>query len=342
MAPQWQGPWIRNLIDDAVIKRDCMTTVHVYLRTVDYAMGLVKFGGRGFVNCPLESFLSDSGYALQCQPGQWYARGQGTPAAMHEVYEAPGLGHFFERGESSFLMLQRRQLEVTCFDDRMLLASLLDAYYGGIDEHASDIFLCITVLDILGIYPITVSMSRFLPVQAPTPRTIDFFFGHRSGNSLFRVRMSGVTSETLGLYLKAALRAAADYNAGPMSRARTSAQLIQKMTRYCQCGLYEMPWGLANFWALVACTRSLYKITGQSLRATELVYIWLQRELPGTRKKPLYIPLRETVVSRAICLATPISAYALPSARAGVLSSTTVDITRKVCCHPAVRRGKTR
>jgi hypothetical protein len=161
---------------------------------------------------------------------------------MYKIFDQSGVDEFFQRADVPFLLLRHDALEVSCFDDRMPLASLLNAYSGSISIQASDIFLCIPVLDVLGIYPLLDEMSRFLIVQDPIPRNIDFFFAHRSRNNIFRVRVSGPSSETLGLYLKAAPRASADYNAGPLSRARASAQLLQTVTGYCECARPEMPW----------------------------------------------------------------------------------------------------
>jgi hypothetical protein len=70
-----------------------------------------------------------------------------------------------------------------------------------------------------------------------------------------------------------------------------------------------MPWGLALFGALEACLRPLYRLAGQSLRASDLVYIWLCSELSGTRDKPLFIPFGENPVERVVCLTSPVMAY---------------------------------
>jgi len=73
------------------------------------------------------------------------------------------------------------------------------------------------------------------------------------------------------------------------------------------------------FGALQACIRPLYRITGQSLRASQLVYMWLCGELPGALDNHLYIPLGLNLVERAVCLTTPISAYDGPDPFWGVV-----------------------
>jgi hypothetical protein len=84
-------PWIRNPIIILLIKCDWMTTVRVYVRTVDYTLGPMEFTDDDVLGYPVISFLFACRQAFQCGGEQWYAPDQGKPAVMCEIFGSSGM-----------------------------------------------------------------------------------------------------------------------------------------------------------------------------------------------------------------------------------------------------------
>jgi len=232
----------RNETIPSVIMCSGVSAVHVYVRTADYTLGPLEFRCENVLTLPVASFLPACAQAFECEPLQWYESSRGQPAVMYEVFSADDIDQFFNRVSAPYTLLPHETFRKSSFTDCWSVTMILNTYHSGSRPFGTDfVFLCITVLDLFGLYPRLACMSRWVVVGDPEPRPVDFFFAHRSGNSIFRVPVEGKGYEALGLYLKAALRVAADYNCAPLSRARASAKLLQTMTGRWECAPSEMP-----------------------------------------------------------------------------------------------------
>jgi hypothetical protein len=139
-------------------------------------------------------------------------------------------------------------------------------------------------------------------------RVIQFYYAHRSGNNVFSVRVHGRDSDTLGLYLKAAILIAADYNTEPVGRYMARNALVNTCVKDFGCSVADVPWGKAHFTHLYGCAVPLYRPVTNSIKQSELLTIWIKGRIPGTQDTPLFVPIASNLVEQNISLVNPVIA----------------------------------
>jgi hypothetical protein len=132
---------------------------------------------------------------------------------------------------------------------------------------------------------------------ASDPYQVDVYFAQRSGNNVFHVRVRGTRRQTLGLYLKTAIRASADYNALSISRRDMSGL----MTGRAMTTLTSEEWGTS-----VTVFNWMVYGTGRLIGESMLIYMWLTRRIPMESGVSPFELLGDNVRDREILLLSPV------------------------------------
>jgi hypothetical protein len=142
---------------------------------------------------------------------------QGIPW-VYEVFRGDDNREFFERILGTYLPFQHEVGAHSFFSQSLTLLDILE--HESVDQETCihsgyTLILGMTALDLLSRYP--VPRSEFKSSVEPN-RTVLFCLAYRTGNDVFSVRVLGSSVDTLGLYLKATLLVAADYDASSVGR----------------------------------------------------------------------------------------------------------------------------
>jgi hypothetical protein len=167
------------------------------------------------------------------------------------------------------------------------------------------IILGITILDLQYPYPALQGGRRIIR----RTRTVDFYFAHRTGNNIFGVRVDGREEDALGLYLKAVFLMSTDYNTAPIGRRRPTNALMETCIQDFGCSPAGLPYGQAYFSHMRGCVSTLYGLRRPAIKQSDLLTVWINGCIPGTRDDPVFLPLATNLVEQAICLANPIHAF---------------------------------
>jgi hypothetical protein len=104
---------------------------------------------------------------------------------------------------------------------------------------------------------------------------------------------------------------AADYNTEPVGRQRAVDALADTCVKDFGCPPADLPWGQDYFFHMCGCAVRLYRLHGDTIRQSDLLTVWINGYIPGTRAEPVFSPIAPNLVEQGISLVNPIIALDL-------------------------------